>query len=74
METEVQEDVRVLIRTDRCDSKGCPAQAWVIAKFVTGELYFCGHHFDKYEVGLIRDAYDIVDEREFINVKSEFSA
>lgn len=74
METEVQEDVRVLTRMDRCDSKGCPAQAWVIAKFVTGELYFCGHHFDKYEVGLIRDAYDIVDEREFINAKSESSA
>jgi hypothetical protein len=37
-------------------------------------LYFCGHHFDKYEVSIIRDAYDIVDEREFINAKSESSA
>lgn len=74
METEVQENVRVLTRMDRCDSKDCPAQAWVIAKFVTGELYFCGHHFEKYEIGLMRDAYDIVDEREFINAKSESSA
>lgn len=76
METEVQEQVeeRILSRMDRCDAPGCPAQAWVIAKFVTGELYFCGHHFEKHEIGLVRDAYDIVDEREFINAKSESSA
>ena len=74
METEVQEEVRVLTRSDRCDAPKCPAQAWVFAKFVTGELYFCAHHFDKYEVSIIRDAYDIVDEREFINAKSESSA
>jgi hypothetical protein len=74
METEVQGKERVLTRSDRCDAPKCPAQAWVIAKFVTGELYFCGHHFDKYEVSIIRDAYDIVDEREFINAKSESSA
>jgi len=74
METEVQEQTRILTRSDRCDAPKCPAQAWVIAKFVTGELYFCGHHFDKYEIGLIRDAYDIVDEREFINARSESSA
>lgn len=74
MDTEVQQENKILTRMDRCDAPSCPAQAWVIAKFVTGELYFCGHHFDKYEVGLIRDAYDIVDEREFINAKSESSA
>lgn len=74
METEVQESNRVLSRQDRCDAGNCPAQAWVIAKFVTGELYFCGHHFDKYEVGLIKHAYDVIDEREFINAKSESSA
>lgn len=74
METEVQESNRVLSRQDRCDAGKCPAQAWVIAKFVTGELYFCGHHFDKYEVGLIKHAYDVIDEREFINAKSESSA
>lgn len=74
MDTEIQEQRRILTRQDRCDATGCPAQAWVIAKFTTGELFFCGHHFDKYEIGLIRDAYDIVDEREFINAKSESSA
>lgn len=74
MITEVQEKERVLAKSDRCDAPRCPAQAFVIAKFTTGELYFCGHHFDKYEVGLIKDAYDVVDEREFINAKSESSA
>lgn len=74
MTTEVQEKKRVLTRADRCDAGGCPAQAWVIAKFTTGELHFCGHHFDKYEIGLIKYAYDVVDEREFINAKSESSA
>lgn len=74
METEVQEVKRVITKHDRCDAPSCPAQAWVVAKFTTGELYFCGHHFDKYELGLIRDAYDVVDEREFINAKSESSA
>ncbi len=74
MNTEVEQRERVLTRSDRCDAPSCPAQAWVIAKFVTGELLFCSHHFDKYEVGIIKDAYDIVDEREFINAKSESSA
>ena len=75
METkEVEVAERVLTKHDRCDAPNCPAQAWVVAKFTTGELVFCGHHFEKYEIGLVRDAYDIVDEREFINVRSESSA
>ena len=64
----------VLSKADRCDTKGCPAQAWVLVKFLTGELVFCGHHFDKYEAALLKDAYDIVDERHRINAKSESSA
>lgn len=77
METEVDQEVvddRVLNNSHRCDSSGCPAQAWVCAKFMTGELFFCGHHFEKYEIGIIKQAYDIVDEREYINAKSESSA
>ena len=64
----------VLSKADRCDASGCPAQAWVLVKFMTGELVFCGHHFDKYEAALYKDAYDIVDERHRINAKSESSA
>jgi hypothetical protein len=33
--------------TDRCDA--CQAQAFVYLKGVTGELYFCGHHYAKNE-------------------------
>lgn len=64
----------VLSKADRCDAGSCPAQAWVLVKFLTGELVFCGHHFDKYEAALYKDAYDIVDERHRINAKSESSA
>ena len=64
----------VLTKMDRCDTGGCPAQAWVLVKFLTGELLFCSHHFDKFEAALIKDAYEVVDERHRINAKSESSA
>lgn len=64
----------VLNKQDRCDTGGCPAQAWVLVKFLTGELLFCSHHFDKFEAALIKDAYEVVDERHRINAKSESSA
>lgn len=35
----------VLTANDRCDS--CSAQAYIRVKGATGELYFCGHHYDK---------------------------
>lgn len=35
----------VLTAHDRCDS--CSAQAYVRVKGVNGELYFCGHHYEK---------------------------
>lgn len=61
----------VLNKLDRCDTGGCPAQAWVLVKFLTGELLFCSHHFDKFEAALIKDAYEVVDERNRINARSE---
>lgn len=64
----------VLNKLDRCDTGGCPAQAWVLVKFLTGELLFCSHHFDKYEAALLKDSYEIIDERDRINAKSESSA
>jgi hypothetical protein len=63
-----------LNKQDRCDTGGCPAQAWVLVKFLTGELLFCSHHFDRFEAALIKDAYEVVDERHRINAKSESSA
>ena len=53
---------------DRCDS--CNAQAYVHAKGVSGELFFCGHHYESIvnnAVGydkMMKFAFEIVDERE----------
>jgi hypothetical protein len=51
----------VLNATDRCDS--CNAQAYVVVKGVTGELFFCNHHYVKNEKALSKFAYEIIDER-----------
>lgn len=57
-----------LTALDRCDS--CAAQAYVRIKGSTGELLFCGHHYEK--IMNNPDAYtkmmgfmlEILDERE----------
>lgn len=72
METMTQEKQRELTLQDRCDR--CNAQAWVLVKGLSGSLQFCGHHFTKHEESLYNWAYDIIDEREFINEKSQSSA
>jgi hypothetical protein len=56
---------RKLNLQDRCDS--CKAQAFVLVKMANGELMFCGHHFNKFELNLRESAYEIVDERQYIN-------
>lgn len=56
---------RKLNLQDRCDK--CSAQAFVLVKMMAGELVFCGHHFTEYEINLRESAYEIVDEREFID-------
>ena len=56
----------------KCDR--CSAQAFVAAKLLSGELYFCGHHFSKYESNLNEHAYEIIDNRSLINKKVESSA
>jgi len=72
MVTMEEQKVQQLNISDRCDR--CNAQAFVIAKGVNGELYFCGHHFTKHEEMLYNWAYEIVDERDYINQKSQSSA
>lgn len=60
----------VLTANDRCDAKDCGAQAYVKATGVTGELLFCGHHYEDvmtYPSGydkMMKFAYEILDERE----------
>ena len=57
--------------TDRCDA--CQAQAFVYLKGVTGELYFCGHHYAKNEEKLKSWAFTIIDARDTINSKPDSS-
>lgn len=60
----------VLTANDRCDAQQCGAQAYIKATGVSGELLFCGHHYEKIvnnAVGydkMMKFAYEIVDERE----------
>lgn len=68
---KVETTKRQLKLLDRCDS--CGAQAFVWVKLLNGELYFCGHHYAKNSAKLNNIAYEIVDERQYINDKSESS-
>jgi hypothetical protein len=68
----MEKKIQSLTLQDRCDR--CKAQAFVAAKGFEGELLFCGHHFTKHENAIVAWAYEIIDEREFINQKSESSA
>jgi len=43
----------------KCDS--CSAQALFIARSTNGELYFCGHHKNKFSKGLDKWAYEIIE-------------
>jgi hypothetical protein len=56
---------RELTLNDRCDAGSCGAAALVMVSGVSGNLYFCGHHYNKYEntEGMKEFAFDIVDER-----------
>lgn len=56
--TDQNEELTAL---DRCDS--CGAQAYVRARFTTGELLFCGHHFTKWESTMSPLLLDLYDER-----------
>ena len=69
-ETQIVEERQIKI-ADRCDR--CGAQAFVLVKGVSGELYFCGHHYQKNEAALIKFAYEVVDERNYINAHSASS-
>lgn len=67
----VPEKEWVLKATDRCDR--CSAQAYVLVKGASGDLLFCGHHYDK--IMNNPDAYtkmmafmlEVVDERDRLN-------
>jgi len=62
---------RQLKISDRCDR--CGAQAFVIVKMVAGELYFCGHHFNKHGEALNKVSFEVIYERDSINARSQSS-
>ena len=65
-----QEEIELTAK-DRCDS--CGAQAFVYVKGLSGELYFCGHHYAKNEEKLKSLSFTTIDKRDTINKKSESS-
>jgi ribosomal protein S14 len=71
MVDQLEVDNRKMKIADRCDR--CGSQAFVLVTGVNGELMFCGHHFKQHESVLNDYAYEIVDERDFINEKSASS-
>ena len=44
MTTQIDEQLWMLDATDRCDK--CAAQAYIKVIGKTGELLFCGHHYN----------------------------
>ena len=54
----MSEDLSKWIACDKC---GDSAQAKWQIKLVDGELFFCGHHKNKYEAGLAKVSYDMIE-------------
>lgn len=69
MQAMIDQQEWVLDATDRCDA-GCTAQAYVKVIGVSGELFFCSHHYNRAvgtETGqekMFEFAYQVIDERE----------
>lgn len=65
MEETIEKKERLLTLNDRCDAGSCGAAALVKVSGVSGELFFCGHHYNKYEMSdsMIKFAFEVVDER-----------
>jgi len=68
-EEKIKRSLKVI---DRCDA--CGSQAFVMVKLISGELMFCGHHYVKNQDKLNNQSYEIIDEREYINVKPSQSS
>lgn len=47
----------VWVGCDKCQS----AQALYLVKLINGELYFCGHHMNKFKEDLDKVAFEIVE-------------
>lgn len=65
----IDETNKILTALDRCDR--CIAQAYYMVALKNGDLYFCRHHFSKYEDDLMDIALDIYDESDTLETKQE---
>ena len=65
----IDETNKILTGLDRCDR--CIAQAYYMVALKNGDLYFCRHHFAKYEDDLMDIAIDIYDESDSLETKQE---
>ena len=69
---DVAEKEWLLKATDRCDS--CPSEALVKVTGISGDLMFCGHHYNKImnDAGgykkMMSFALTVIDEREKLAV------
>jgi len=69
---ETKEEVKKVLKiADRCDR--CGAQAFVLATGVSGELMFCGHHYNKNKESIDSWAFEVINEIDSINEKSASS-
>ena len=50
-----------------CDKCNSVVPAMYLVKLVSGELSFCGHHFNKYKENLDKVSYEVVE----LNKKEE---
>lgn len=71
MDTMTQELTDVINVSDRCDRCGSQAFYWVNG--VSGDLYFCRHHFMKHEDAIRNYAFEVIDETHKLNERSESS-
>lgn len=70
MDTEEKTDV--INVSDRCDRCGGQAFFWVNG--VSGDLFFCRHHFLKHEDAIRAYAFEVIDETYKLNDKPSQSS
>ena len=73
MTEEIVEKEWLLKATDRCDS--CPSEALIRVTGISGDLMFCGHHYNKIMNNaegykkMMSFAITVLDERHKLNDK-----
>jgi hypothetical protein len=65
---EVETSEKIITPKDYCDR--CIAKAAYMVVFLSGDLYFCGHHFRENEKHFVNTALNIYDENDEILMES----